>query len=79
MTATRYLGTIHGFTFLNALANTSTACDAVAQATRRLRNMFSMVPWVGTHTQTSPGGLQDEVSAMPASITGQPGGGSRVL
>ena len=40
VTATRYLGMIHGFTFLNAFAGLPAAKDAVAQATGMLRSIF---------------------------------------
>jgi acetyl esterase len=40
VTATRYLGTIHGFTFLNILAETPAASAAIAQAVDMLRHAF---------------------------------------
>jgi acetyl esterase len=40
VTATRYLGMIHGFTFLNVFADLRAAKDAIAQATGMLRNVF---------------------------------------
>lgn len=41
VTATRYLGTIHDFVMLNALAQTPAARAAMAQATAALRNAFA--------------------------------------
>jgi acetyl esterase len=41
VTAVRYLGTIHAFTVLNALANTPAARAAIAQASSVLRNVFA--------------------------------------
>ncbi len=41
VTATRYLGTIHDFVMLNALADTQTARGAIAQATDFLRKAFA--------------------------------------
>jgi acetyl esterase/lipase len=40
VTATRYLGTIHGFITLNPLANTPAARSAIAQAGNALRQAF---------------------------------------
>lgn len=39
--AVRYLGTIHGFTILNALANTPSARSAMAMANEHLRSAFA--------------------------------------
>jgi acetyl esterase len=41
VTAVRYLGTIHAFTILNALAETPAARAAIAQANCELRRVFS--------------------------------------
>jgi acetyl esterase len=41
VTATRYLGTIHGFVFLNALAETPAAPAAIEQANSALKEMFA--------------------------------------
>jgi acetyl esterase len=41
VTATRYLGTIHDFVMLNALAETPAARAAIDQATEFLRNAFA--------------------------------------
>jgi acetyl esterase len=41
VTATRYLGTIHDFVMLNALADTPAARGAVEQATGFLRKGFA--------------------------------------
>jgi acetyl esterase len=41
VTATRYLGTIHDFMMLNALAETPAARAAIAQASAALRNAFA--------------------------------------
>jgi acetyl esterase len=41
VTAVRYLGTIHAFTVLNALAKTPAARAAIAQANSVLRNVFA--------------------------------------
>jgi acetyl esterase/lipase len=41
VTAVRYLGTIHAFTVLNALAETPAARAAIAQANSVLRNVFA--------------------------------------
>jgi acetyl esterase/lipase len=41
VTATRYLGTIHDFVMLNALADTPAARGAVDQATAYLRTAFA--------------------------------------
>jgi acetyl esterase len=41
VTATRYLGTIHDFVMLNALADTPAARGAVEQATDFLRKTFA--------------------------------------
>ena len=41
VTATRYMGMIHGFTFLNAFANLNSSKDAIAQATGMLRRVFA--------------------------------------
>jgi acetyl esterase len=41
VTATRYLGTIHDFVMLNALADTPAARGAVEQAMDFLRNAFA--------------------------------------
>jgi acetyl esterase len=41
VTATRYLGMIHGFTFLNAFADLAATKEAIAQAVGMLRNVFS--------------------------------------
>ena len=79
VTATRYLGAIHGFTFLNALADTSSARAAVAQATGILRNHFFRHPRTDTRTQIHPNGCHaSKVSAMPSSFIEQPGDGPRV-
>lgn len=40
-TSTRYLGTIHAFTVLNAIADTPAAQAAISQITRTLRMVFS--------------------------------------
>jgi acetyl esterase len=39
--ATTYLGTIHAFVFLNAIADTPAARAAIAHANDTLRNIFS--------------------------------------
>jgi acetyl esterase len=44
VTATRYLGMIHGFTFLNAFADLPAAKSAIAQAAGMLRNTFASRP-----------------------------------
>lgn len=41
VTGTRYLGTIHGFTAANALANSPPARGAIAQANAMLRDVFA--------------------------------------
>ena len=41
VTATRYLGMIHGFTFLNVFADLGAAKNAIAQATGMLRRVFA--------------------------------------
>jgi acetyl esterase len=41
VTATRYMGMIHGFTFLNVFANLNSTKDAIAQATGMLRRVFA--------------------------------------
>jgi acetyl esterase/lipase len=38
--ATRYLGTIHAFVFLNAISETPAARAAIGQANDTLRNIF---------------------------------------
>jgi acetyl esterase len=40
VTATRYLGMIHGFTFMNVFADLPAAKEAIAQATGMLRSVF---------------------------------------
>jgi acetyl esterase len=42
VTATRYLGTIHGFMMLNALADTPAARGAIDQASDMLKRMLSI-------------------------------------
>lgn len=42
VTATRYLGMIHGFTFLNVFAGLPAAKAAIAQATGMLRSVFAV-------------------------------------
>ncbi|MBZ5493612.1 MAG: alpha/beta hydrolase [Acidobacteriia bacterium] len=42
VTATRYLGMIHGFTFLNVFADLPAAKAAIAQATGMLRSIFAV-------------------------------------
>jgi acetyl esterase len=43
VTATRYLGTIHAFVFLNAIAETPAARAAIAQANCALKELFAEV------------------------------------
>jgi acetyl esterase len=43
VTATRYLGTIHAFVFLNAITDTPAARAAIAQANGALREAFAEV------------------------------------
>lgn len=41
VTAVRYLGTVHDFVMLNALAGTPAACSAIGLANENLRNVFA--------------------------------------
>jgi acetyl esterase len=43
VTATRYLGTIHAFVFLNAITETPAARAAIAQANSALKEVFAEV------------------------------------
>ena len=63
--ATRYLGTIHAFVFLNAIADTPDARAAIAHADDTLRNIFPKSSLIGKDLKSRSSGINRKGSSRP--------------